>query len=271
MRWFAGCVLVACGGFLTIAEVATGESQSASLGNVTATVSYDVNGQGTDSNVRETIVRNGVTMVDQQAGTSSTCPTGCQPQITSLIPAVQVVQLDASADPEVLFNFFTGGAHCCFYSQIFGFVGGGYVGITHEWADPGFALRDLSGDGLPEFVSGDFRFAYVFGSFASTHFPPQIWRYVSGALIDVTRQFPALVAADARTLRRRYRRGHKSPNFRRFDARQVLLTYAADQCLLGHCAKGFRLARHAVKAGELERGGRYLRNLRRFLRQTGYA
>src|SRR4029077_10224124 len=134
------------------------------------------------SNVRETIVRSGVTMVDQPAGASSTCPTGCLPQITRLIPAVQVVQLDASADPEVLFNFFTGGAHCCFYSQVFGFKGAGYAGFTHEWADPGFKLEDLNGDGLPEFLSGDFRFAYVFGSFASTNFPPQIWRYANDAL-----------------------------------------------------------------------------------------
>jgi hypothetical protein len=248
------------------------ESQSASLGNVTATVSYDVDAEGLSANVRETIVRNGMTLLDQPAGTSSTCPTGCQPQITRFVPAVQVVQLDAGADPEVLFNFYTGGAHCCFYSQIFGFSGAGYAGLTHEWGDPAFVLRDLDGDGPPEFLTGDPRFAYEFGSFATTNFPPQVWRYSPGGLIDVTRQFPAIVAADARSLKRRYRRGHMAPNFQRFALRQVVLTYTADQCLLGRCSKGFKLALHAVKAGEVKRRGRrYLGSLHRFLSRTGYA
>jgi hypothetical protein len=259
-----------CTGCLAATSNATAESQSASLGNVTAVVSYDVDSVGASANARETIVRNGTTLLDQPAGTSSTCP-DCPPQIVRLIPPVMVVQLDATADPEVLFTFFTGGAHCCLYSQIFRFAGPGYAGITHEWFDPGFRLEDLTGDGVPEFMSGDARFAYVFGSFASTQFPPQIWRYENGELIDVTRSFPAVVVADARSLRRRYRRGHKSPNFQRFDLRQVLLTYSADECLLGKCSTGFRLARHSVKAEEIQRGGRYLHNLRRFLRQTGYA
>ncbi len=259
---FAGC--------LTGAATATAESQSAALGNVTAVLSYDVDARGVYSNVRETIIRDGTTVLDQPAGTPLPCDF-CSPDPTQLIPAVMVTHLDATAEPEVLFNLFTGGAHCCFFSQIFRFTGAGYAGLTQDWGDPGFVLRDLNGDGLPEFVTGDARFAYAFGSFASTRFPPQIWRYGSGVLVDVTRQFPVIVATDAHSLRRRYRRGHKSPNFRRFDARQVLLTYTADECLLGKCSKGFKLARHAVKAGEVQRGGRYLRNLRRFLRQTGYA
>lgn len=271
VKWLAGCVLVACAVCLTGVSTASAESQSATLGNVTAVLSYDTDVQGAYSNVRETIVRNGTTLLDQPAGTSTTCP-DCTPQpLTRLIPGVMAVQLDASADSEVLFNFFTGGAHCCLYSQIFGFTGTGYAGLTHEWGDPGFTLRDLSGDGLPEFVSGDPRFAYAFGSFASTQFPPQIWRYASGVLIDVTRQLPAVAAADARSLHRRYRRGHKAPNFQRFEIRQILLTFTADECLLGRCSKGFKVARHAVQMGEVVRGGRYLRNLRRFLRQTGYA
>jgi hypothetical protein len=150
-------------------------------------------------------------------------------------------------------------------------MGNTYSGLTQEWFDPGYRLADLSGDGLPEFISGDARFAYVFGSYATTQFPPQIWRYAAGVMNDVTRQFPAQIATDARQLRRRYRRGHRAPNFLRFVARQTLLSYAADECLLGACSKGFALARHAIHAGQIDQGGRYVRNLRRFLRSTGYA
>jgi hypothetical protein len=261
-------------GLLLIAAPAVhAETESASLGNVSAELNYTSTPAGTYFNVTERIARAGTTLLDQPAGTSSICP-DCPPAPASAARrmSVQVVQLDSSPDPEVVFDLYTGGAHCCFYSQIFRYLSGGnsYSGITHDWFDPGYEFQDLSGDGVPEFVSGDGRFAYVFGSFASTRFPPQIWRYDAGVLTDVTRQFPAVISADARHLRRLYRRGHRSPNFQRFQARQVLLTYTADDCLLGKCSKGFRLARHSVKAGEIQRGGRYLRSLRRFLRQTGY-
>lgn len=258
---------------LAIPGGASAETQTASLGGVTATLSYETGPNSTYLNVRETIARGGVTAFDQPAGPPPECQ-ACTIAPASQIPgtpAVSVVHLDRSPEPEVIFDLWTGGAHCCFYSQIYRFNGASYDGITHNWFDPGYALEDLNGDGLPEFVSGDARFDYEFGSFATTQFPPQIWRYDSGALTDVTRQFPAVVAADAQQLRRRYERGKNGPKFRSFVMRQTLLTYTADECLLGTCSKGFALVRHAVRAGQIDRGRAYLGKLRRFLRATGYA
>jgi hypothetical protein len=142
---------------------ASADVQTASSGSTTAELSYTKSGSGF-ANVRETIIRGGSTLLDQPAGTSSTCQ-GCQPSVPEFLgrSAVQVLQLDASPDPEVVFDLFTGGAHCCFYSQIFGYLPGGntYAGITQEWFDPGYRFEDLSGDGVPEFVSGLRRTGYM--------------------------------------------------------------------------------------------------------------
>jgi len=252
---------------VAVPATATAATETASLGSTTAQLSYDKGKFGLFKNVREKIVRGGTTLIDQPAGFSSVCPT-CPPNpafAAPLAPSVRVVQLDSSPDPEVVFDLFTGGAHCCFYSQIFRYNGGGYTSITHDWLDPFYVLRNLNGDGLPEFVSGDGRFAYKFGSFATSWFPPQIWRYDNGTMIDVTRKFPARVSADAASARRHFRR---HPRF--VGIAQILLGYTADECLLNRCPKGFKLIRAAGKRGDIRHGAKFLRRVKRFLGKTGY-
>ena len=66
----------------------------------------------------------------------------------------------------MLVDFYTGGAHCCFYSVIYRYVGGRYVSSFHFWGDPSYRLVDLNRDGRPDFRSADDRFAYAFSCFA---------------------------------------------------------------------------------------------------------
>ena len=189
-------------------------------------------------------------------------------------PKVTVRDLDADREPEIVLDTYTGGAHCCFESRIYRYLPtrAAYGGVRHSWADLGYKLRDLDRDGLPELVSADARFAYVFTSFAGSAFPIQLWRFDSGRLDDVTGAFPSRVTQDADALWRTYRRlRHKD------DVRGVLAAWLADEYLLGREQAGWKALEAANRRGELigtypgwPAGSAYLRALRSFLVRTGY-
>jgi hypothetical protein len=138
----------------------------------------------------------------------------------------------------------------------------------------GYRLIDLNHDGIPELSSHDDRFAYAFTDFADCWFPPQVWRYHAGKLVNITRKFPGLARRDAADALRTYRRTGK-----RRDERGLLAAYVADQYLLGHGSRGWALVRSAERHGLLKgighgdpwpHGKRYLTALRRFLHRNGY-
>jgi hypothetical protein len=186
--------------------------------------------------------------------------------------SVTARDLDGDGEPEVLLDLYSGGAHCCWYTEAYRYASstGSYVRATRVWGNTDYRLADLDGDGLPEFASSDDRFAYIFTDFADSAFPVQIWRFRNGAFRDVTRRFPALIRHDAR---RDWRSAFTKQ--RRAENRGLLAAWAADQCLLRHCKPAFRqletLRRHRRIGGGWDRTARrYLLHLRRFLVRTGY-
>jgi hypothetical protein len=74
--------------------------------------------------------------------------------------------------------------------------------LTQDFGNPGVTIRDLNGDGLPEFITGDGRFAYRFTDYADSAWPIEVERYINGAFVDVTRRFPEQIRADATRLLR---------------------------------------------------------------------
>jgi subtilisin-like proprotein convertase family protein len=188
-----------------------------------------------------------------------------------------VRDLDGDGEPEVLLDLYTGGAHCCFYTVILRFDGRGYRSSVAFWGDPGYELRDLDRDGRPEFVTADDRFAYAFTSYAGSVLPIQVRRYDHGALTDVTSEFPALVRAEAASLRREYLRDRRNPDA---DVRGLLAGWLADEYRLGRQDEAWRQIEAAYRRGELSAprvdpiwpaGRKYLSALRAFLIRTGYA
>jgi hypothetical protein len=145
---------------------------------------------------------------------------------------LQVVDLDADGEPEVLVDAYTGGAHCCALTEILRFDGTAYTPSEASWGNIGYDLKDLDGDGRPEFVSLDDAFSYAFGSFAGSYHPPLVLDYdatAKGLFSDVTRRFPALArknAKDALHTLARARRQH-------FETLGVVAAYVADLYLLG--------------------------------------
>lgn len=192
-------------------------------------------------------------------------------------PKLFVRDLDADGEPEVGFDTYTGGAHCCDESRFFRYVLADtrYRATYHSWGDATYRLRDLGADGRPELVSADARFAYAFTFFAASFFPVQIWHFDHGRLLDVTRSFQAQVRYDSDKLWRTY------VKFRRtgYDVRGVLAAWMADQYLLGREQAGWLALEAAKQRGELDAeedqiwpsGARYLRALRAYLVKLGYA
>ncbi len=184
--------------------------------------------------------------------------------------ALRVRDLDRDGEPEVIVELFTGGAHCCTVSAVYRWdvAAARYVVARRDWADAAFTLRDVDGDGAVEFVSGDARFAYSFGSYAEARFPVQVFSFAAGEYEDVSAAHPSVLRADARALWRDYRMFAR----RGWNVRTVLAAYLADRYRLGEAAAARRRVRTALAADGLTRAERrFLRRAQRFLVRLGYA
>jgi hypothetical protein len=190
---------------------------------------------------------------------------------------LRVRDLDGNGEPEVIADFYTGGAHCCLFSRIYRWSGSAYVALRHTWGNQSYHLRDLNHDRTLELVSADDRFAYAFTSYAQSAFPIQIWDYSRGRMRDVTRGYPALIRNDAARLWKTFLvlRDTEHP-----DSRGILAAWMADKYVLREQTAGWKTMALLNAHGELEGSGRndawpknaaYLAKLRRFLVGHGYA
>ena len=191
--------------------------------------------------------------------------------------SVAVDDLDGDGEAEVALYLYLGGAHCCWYTQVYryGLPTNSYSFSTHVWGNTAAHTADLDHDGKPEFVSADDRFSYQFTDFADSAWPVQIWAFRAGVFSDVTRRFLVAIRTDAR-------RQWRSVSSRGADGvrrRAVLAAWTADECLLGRCTQAFAKVAALRRAGKLAvrlacpcdpSARRYVTHLRRFLRRTGY-
>jgi hypothetical protein len=194
--------------------------------------------------------------------------------------ALHVQDLDGDGDPEVFVDVYTEGAHCCTVTPIYGWRGDHYGRVTRDWGNVAYRLKDLDGDGRPEWVTTDDSFAYAFTAYAYSLEPMLVLAYGTDrsgrtALRDVTQGFPALVRSDAASLLRRL------PGQRRDgDPRGVIAAYVADLLRLGRRKEALRFLDRSLRRGDLRarpRGDRtwpsdraYRPALLRFLRRGGY-
>ena len=190
--------------------------------------------------------------------------------------ALWVKNLDPDPDPEILTEFYTGGAHCCVYIELFDWDGSStYDTARHNFRDSGYRLSDRDGDGLPEFLSSDARFAYRWDCFACSRFPVNVFRFRGGELVDVTGRFPALVKRQIRELTSDYRADRGKRN-----VRAILAALVADRCTIGQREKAYALLRKARLAGYLDKqdesdafgpyGRKYVKSLKGLLRHFDY-
>jgi hypothetical protein len=247
-------------------------------GQVTATLSYDKRRDGTYRDFHVTVVRGGQTLVDEDL------PEGCRTcfalpaRVGAGEKSIAARDLDEDGEPEVVAALFTGGAHCCTISTLYGFQAdqGAYKRIRRNWRDAAYQLKDIGRDGVVEFHSRDANFAFAFASYAESFLPLQIFRYRDGALVDVTPRFPKLIRDDARHALRLYRRYRDD---RDVNPRGFLAGWVADKYRLGQRRKANRALERALRRGDLGKtapfqvgpaGRKYIKQLKRFLRKLGY-
>jgi hypothetical protein len=247
---------IAIAALMAVPASAGAKTFSAQSGNVQATLTYTGSpGTYTSTNLR--IVRNGATLMDAAPQIPECGPGPCGPSGYQGDPPLRVTDVDGDGEPEVVYSAFTGGAHCCTIAQVYRLNASatGYAVTEHGFGDPGFTLKDLDGDGKPEWVTADDRFAYLYTAYAFSGLPLQILRFGSTGFKDVTASYPALVRADASGWWHRYRRARK-----RTDGTQlgVVAAWAADRYRLGK------------RKGPGPHGAGFVKRLDRFLLKHGY-
>jgi hypothetical protein len=248
--------------------------EEAAAGGVNALLYYtqtkDSFGGRVFKNVRLTIIRKGAIAyqgaVPRYPGHSSL---SVNPAGYGENQSVFVRDLDGDGEPEVRLDLFWGGAHCCFWTDVYRYTGSTYQLRPHLWGNATYWLKDLGGDGRLEFVSSDDRFAYAFSAFAFSYLPVQIWSYRGGGFKDVTRRFPRQIRADSAHTWRGFLRLRRA----RYETEGALAAWAADQYLLGHRALVWKRLGPLARAGKVS--GDYppklfLRKLRVFLHRHGY-
>jgi hypothetical protein len=183
---------------------------------------------------------------------------------------LSVRDLDGDGQFEVMIGLHSYYPHCCSWTVVYRFDSSrqSYVGVRHWWGNSSATpdIRDLDGDGRPEFVSEDDRFADRFSGYAGSIRPIRIWSYRGGRFADVTRRYPTLIAREARGF---------LPYVK---YRPFLAAWAADEYMLGRAKlvqKTIeRLAKRAVPAGATPElrppTPDFVAELMSFLRQTGY-
>jgi hypothetical protein len=259
-------------GALVAAGPAAADEVTASAGAVTATFSYTKASDYEYRDLRGVVTRDGVVVYDQPVSTPDCQAPFCVPYaIVGGNSGVRVVDLDGDGEPEVIFSVYTGGAHCCEETAILRWQGTGYATTFRGWGDFGETLADATGDGIPEFVTTDARFAYAFASFADSAFPVRVLSFRAGTFTDVTSSLRDTVAADATRWMKSYVNRHRGPR-----ALGALAAWAADEYRLGHRAQVSAFLRHELRAGRLRAEdtwparAAFITTLERRLRVWGY-
>jgi hypothetical protein len=250
---------------LAFPAAARAGTQTATLGAVSATITWKSGSAGPASDLSVRIVRAGATLVDGPVTVGGN--TDDQPIGPALWPdplAVKVADLDHDGEPEVIVAATTDGAHCCTTTKLWTYTGSGYQASEHAWLDEGYRVRG----GV---LVGAADFSYAFGSYAESRSPLLV---LDGHFQDVTGRHPFLVMRDLRSPRHFYARYRG-----RYDVRPALGAYVADLYSLGRGAQARHVLTRALRSGWLGRrdrydfgpfGHAYIRSLNHLLRQYGY-
>ena len=115
--------------------------------------------------------------------------------------SIFIAEIDpTNSSPEIIFDAFSGGAHCCTTRMI------AYETKYRGWAiaegdtrdGDRFTFEDIDGDGAAEFDEIDQSFLYAFESYAGSWAPTQIMQFRQGEMMNVTfeKQFQPFLRQD---------------------------------------------------------------------------
>ena len=265
---------------LTLSAVpatALATTQTAQSGNVSATFTFS-GSYPNFTGMRLSIAQGGTAYYNEPV-TTKLCGKYCAPASPSAKgSSVHVLDLEHDGQPDVVLDLYTGGAHCCYVEQVFSFDPGTmtYTKTQRDFGDPGEQIVDLRHNGRYEFLTADDSFAYEFTDFAASGLPIQILTFSDRRFVNVTRQYPKLIARDAA----RWRSAFNSMGKQHYsDSVGVVAAWAADEELLGHAKLVNTFLANQLRAGHLNSalspeepsGAKFVAKLRKFLRTHGYS
>ncbi len=267
-----------CGALVCLtmaASSAYAARQTAQLGSVSAALTF-TGSYPKYKDMRLTIKR-GSAVTYSATVHAQLCGMFCSPGSTGgRSSSVKVIHLEPGAEPNVVLNLFSAGAHCCTIEQVFSYDAATktYRKAQYDFGDPGATLTDLNHNGRFEFLTADDAFAYEFTDYAGSGMPIEVIRFDHGRFQNVTRDYPGLIAKDAAFWLRIYHR--MAPSYQ--DSVGVIAAWAADEDELGHSALVTRYLNQQLAAGHLNSaldpvqpsGSKFLVRLQRFLRSHGY-
>jgi hypothetical protein len=171
--------------------------------------------------------------------------------------------------PPAVLTTYSGGAHCCTTVRLYD------IATRHvdqlQLGNMGARITLVSGQPLIE--THDDAFSYAFTDFADSGAPIRLYEPSSARFENVTRKFPALVRADARSL--------WNLAAKRVSKLGFYAAWAADEEMLGEDSHVWKTMRDLESAGKLTvpanlrepdwpDGKGYIVKLRSFLRDHGY-
>jgi hypothetical protein len=239
--------LVTLTGSFAVPTTAAATTQTAQSSDVLATFTF----QGhfpRFSHLDLKITRAGVVAYSEPV-TSSFCSPGCGPVLSAGAPSLRVLDLESNGQPDVVLSLSGyGGARCCLVDQVFSFDPAAmtYVASEHNFTatGAGVSIKDLARDGHFEFLSSDPAFFGAFADLAASAEPIQIWIFRRLRFIDVTCEYPKLIARDAVTWWRAFERNVSN-------GEGYLAAWAADEDLLGRSNRVKRLLANALREHRL--------------------
>jgi hypothetical protein len=204
--------------------VAQAHTATASGGGLKATLSY-AGGPGiTTKDERLTIVQGGKTVYNQPvpaAGCTRVCGPGTKQPIA-------LASLYGDDGEDVVLSLFSGGADCCSIADVYvpSAAVQSYVLDQHNFGEGGFRLERIGPGGRPLFVSANSAYYCSITICAASGLPLQIFEFEAEKFVNVTRQYPKLIARDAaRWLAIYYRKPSQGQG--------AIAAWAGDEYLLG--------------------------------------
>jgi len=174
--------------------------------------------------------------------------------------------------PTVLLGFTTGFAHCCTVVRAVAVTDSGLAPAVDD--DLGNVGGLVEADGTEAMVvTADNAFAYQFGSFAGSGFPLKLLQFAGGRFVDITRQRPDLIAADATKWWTAFT---TSADTAQQGYGGVLAPWVADECELGHEASAWATVNQLLQQGRLgppspwPDGAALVSQMKTFLKAHGY-
>lgn len=184
---------------------------------------------------------------------------------------LSVGRLDRDGTRFVMWQAYTGGAHCCFDIQLIlpdgpapRLVSLGAFDMEMMTDIP----ADVDGDGRTDFVLRDNDFLYAFASFAGSFAPPQIWNVEGGRAVNVSAapRYRALFVdamAETRPICLDRRGGE--------DRNGACAAFVAASARIGDFEGAWRAMLGGYdRRDDAHRGGPFPRRLRAFLAARGY-